>query len=68
MHDLHLYYFENPRSEEPKGVVNLKGAHCLAPRVRIADAYSCVVGVVSATRNLACCGSMGLFGQAYCDA
>ncbi|EKX39333.1 hypothetical protein GUITHDRAFT_114534 [Guillardia theta CCMP2712] len=26
IHDLRLYYFENPRSEEPKGVVNLRGA------------------------------------------
>mmetsp|Transcript_48806 Transcript_48806/g.99662 ORF Transcript_48806/g.99662 Transcript_48806/m.99662 type:complete len:151 (+) Transcript_48806:26-478(+) len=26
IHDLHLYYYESPRSEEPKGVVNLRGA------------------------------------------
>jgi hypothetical protein len=25
IHDLHLYYFENPRGEEPLGVVSLRG-------------------------------------------
>lgn len=41
IHDLSLYYFENPRSDEPKGVVNLRGLvrRCfLRPDVR---AHAC---------------------------
>mmetsp|Transcript_5291 Transcript_5291/g.13361 ORF Transcript_5291/g.13361 Transcript_5291/m.13361 type:complete len:145 (+) Transcript_5291:79-513(+) len=37
IHDLRLYYYETPRDDEPKGVVNLKGAIVtLSKRVKMA--------------------------------
>jgi len=50
----------------------LKVPHCLAPTVRIADAFILVSSELcpqpADTISLACCGSTGLLGQAYCDA
>ena len=47
IHDLHLYYFENPRGEEPLGVVSLRGLFPLCflrsdVRLLVSDSNRCL--------------------------
>jgi hypothetical protein len=50
IHDLHLYYYENPRCEEPLGVVNLRG---LVRRCFLrSDVRSCLIELSDSNRCL----------------
>mmetsp|Transcript_69208 Transcript_69208/g.184454 ORF Transcript_69208/g.184454 Transcript_69208/m.184454 type:complete len:121 (+) Transcript_69208:59-421(+) len=51
IHDLKLFYFENPRSEEPNGYVNLRGA-IVTESKRIPLAFEIQTGALFADRGM----------------